>query len=106
MRDILTKYNISENKLDYGDKNKEIKIDEKNIKLIKTTFERKHLENIDNLHEFNKMHMKMIRSIAPIIILTKKIKGKETYYHYEYNTELIEKHKELAQFRKNQKCKN
>lgn len=47
MCDILKKYNIPES-LNYGDKNKKINIENKVIKLIKSTFEKKKLNKIDN----------------------------------------------------------
>lgn len=78
IRDTLAKCNISENSLNYGDKTKEIKIDEKNIQLIKTTFERKQLEKKIIYINLKKMHVNLIRSIALINISTKKRKEKES----------------------------
>lgn len=99
LRDILKKYNISQENINYGDKNKKINLDEKDEKIIKSTFRIK--SNINNLHEFNKMHINMIRNIAPIILSNKKRKGKETYYYYEFNNELINEHKKIAELRNN-----
>lgn len=101
IRDMLMKYNIAANNLNYGDKNQAIKLDENDKKIINSTFRIK--STINNLYEFNKMHLSMIRSIAPIINSKEIRRNKNKYNHYEYNTELIEKHKLLAEFRKNVK---
>lgn len=53
------------------------------------------------MHEFNKLHINMIRSIAPIIeTKRKKINHVDTIFYY-YNNELINENKELASLRQN-----
>lgn len=102
MRDILKKYNIPDG-LNYGDKKKEMKVDIKDMKLIKTTFEKKKIIEINNLYEFNKMHISLIRSIAPIIKAKEKGGKNNAKMHYEYDEELIKQNKELAEKRRNKK---
>lgn len=99
---MLKKYKIPDS-LNYGDKNKKIEIENKDIKLIKSTFEKKKLFKIDNLYEFNKIHISMIKNIAPIIKSKETRNGKNKIMHYEYDNDIINKNKQLAEFRKNKK---
>ena len=64
------------------------------------------LDKIDTLYAFNKIHISMIRNICPIINSMEKRNKNEKYTRYEFNNDLINKHKKIAEFRKlkNDEC--
>lgn len=98
MRDAIKKYNIPDS-INYGNKKTPIEINDKDYNLLKTTFRIRAKDKPDTTYEFNKMHMNMVKNIAPII--KSSYKGKEKLRIYEYDNELIKINKKLSEFRKN-----
>lgn len=82
--------------MDFGDRNISFDLDSADWQLIKQTFRTTFKKKPENMHEFNKLYINMIRSIAPIIKTKRKGKGKNQHQYYEYDNELLTFHYKLA----------
>lgn len=92
LRDITKKLNIPKDDLNYGN-DQTINLEDDDYDLIKSTFGTRLKKKPENMHEFNKLHINMIRSIAPVIeTKRKKINQVDTIFYY-YNNELINENK-------------